>query len=91
MRFCRQVSPQPPRAQRCFRISRLVVAAPLSFLSVEYMADRELEVVVSNGNFHTERRTCQVLTLTDYPTLLRPLHLRVSDVSGASRMPYFSH
>ena len=69
MRFCRQVSPQPPRAQRSFRISRLVVAAPLSFfsstLSAEYMGDREVEFVVLTGNFHTELRTSKVFTLID--------------------------
>jgi hypothetical protein len=43
-----------------------------------------------NRQLPTRWRTCQVFTLTDYPTLLRPLHLRVSDVAGASRIPCFS-
>jgi hypothetical protein len=96
VRFCRQVSPQPPRAQRSFRISRLVVAMPVPFflsscLSADYMADRELESVVSTGESHAECRTCQVFCLIDYPTVFLSFHLRASDVAGANMVPYFGH
>jgi hypothetical protein len=96
VRFCRQVSPQPPRAQRSFRISRLVVATPLPFffascLSVDCMADREVEVAAPTSKSRMERRTCQVFTLGDCPTLFLLLHVRVSDVADVNRMPYFSY